>query len=94
LCARGPIYGDIVDAPIVAALNLTIDRNDVLLEPQRLDLAAMKHHHFVTVDSCAGNLVYRMLFVDGEEREVPLPQPGLFNVHKKSWSRSKEELDE
>jgi hypothetical protein len=35
-----------------------------------------------------------MLFTDGEEMEVPLPQPSLFNIHSRPWSRSKEELDE
>jgi hypothetical protein len=40
----------------------------------------MKLHYFVTANSCAGKLVYRMLFTDGEEREVPLPQPSLFSI--------------
>jgi hypothetical protein len=35
-----------------------------------------------------------MLFTDGDEREVPLPQPSLFSICRGSWSRSKEELDE
>ena len=35
-----------------------------------------------------------MLFIDGDEREIPLPQPDLFSVHRKPWSRSKEEVDE
>jgi hypothetical protein len=35
-----------------------------------------------------------MLFTDGEEREVPLPQPSLFSIHRRPWPRSKEELDE
>jgi hypothetical protein len=35
-----------------------------------------------------------MLFTDGEEREIPLPQPSLFSIHRRPWSRSKEELDE
>jgi hypothetical protein len=35
-----------------------------------------------------------MLFTDGEEREIPLPQPSLFSIHGRPWSRSKEELDE
>jgi hypothetical protein len=35
-----------------------------------------------------------MLFTNGEEREVPLPQPSLFRIHRRPWSRSKEELDE
>jgi hypothetical protein len=34
-----------------------------------------------------------MLFTDGDEREVPLPQPSLFSVYRRPWSRSKEELD-
>jgi hypothetical protein len=73
LAAREPIYGGIIAARIVAILGLSIAPNDILLVPQRLDLAAMKLHHFVTANSCAGKLVYRMLFTDGDEREVPLP---------------------
>jgi hypothetical protein len=34
-----------------------------------------------------------MLFTDGDEREVPLPQPSLFSICRRPWSRSKEELD-
>jgi hypothetical protein len=94
LATRGPIYGGIIPARIVAALGLSIAPHDILLAPQRLDLPAMKLHHFVTANSCAGKLVYRMLFTDGEEREVPLPQLSLFSIHSRSWSRSKEELDE
>jgi hypothetical protein len=74
-------------------LGLSVAPNDTLLVPQRLDLAAMKIHHFVTANSCAGKLVYKMLFTNGEEREVPLPQPSLFSVCKGPWSCSKEELD-
>jgi hypothetical protein len=66
----------------------------MLLTPQRLDLAAMKLHHFVTTNSCAGKLVYRMLFTDREKREVPLPQPSLFSIDNRPWSCTKEELDE
>jgi hypothetical protein len=94
LAARGPIYGGIIAVRIIVALGLSIAPNDILLVPQRLDLAAMKLHHFVTANSCAEKLVYRMLFTDGEEREVPLPQPSLFSIHRRPWSRSKEELDE
>jgi hypothetical protein len=83
LAARGPIYGGIFAAHIVATLGLPIAPHNILLAPQRLNLAAMKFHHFVTANSYVGKLVYRMLFIDGEEREVPLP-----------WSRSKVELDE
>src|SRR4051812_3188955 len=54
----------------------------------------MKFHQFVTAGLYEKNLVYRMLFADGEEREVPLPQPSLFSIRRKPWPRSKEELDE
>jgi hypothetical protein len=94
LAARGPIYGGIIAARIVAALELPVASHDILLTLQRLDLAAMKLHHFVTANSCAGKLVYRMLFTDGEEREVPLPQHSLFSIDNRPWSRMKEELDE
>jgi hypothetical protein len=94
LAVRGPIHGGIIAACIVAALGLSIAPNDVLLVPQRLDLVAMKLHHFVTANSCAGKLVYRMLFTDRDEREVPLPQPSLFSLCRRPWSQSKEELDE
>jgi hypothetical protein len=53
LAARGPIYGRIIAAHIIAALGLSVDPNDTLLTPQRLDLAAMKVHHFVIANSCA-----------------------------------------
>jgi hypothetical protein len=93
LAARGPIYGGIIATRIVSSLGLHIAPSDILLVPQRLDLAAMKLHHFVTANSCAGKLVYRILFTDGDEREVPLPQPSLFSVCMRTWSCSKEELD-
>jgi hypothetical protein len=94
LAARVPIYGGIIAACMVDALGLSIAPYDTLLVLQRLDLVAMKLHHFVTTNSCAGKLVYRMLFTDGEEREVPLPQPSLFSIYTRPWSRLKEELDE
>jgi hypothetical protein len=75
-------------------MGLSVDPNDILLTPQRLNLATMKVHHFVTANSCAGSLVYRMLFTDGDEREVPLAQPSLFSICRMPWPRSKEELDE
>jgi hypothetical protein len=94
LAARGPIYGGIIAVCIVAALGLSIAPNDTLLVPQRLDLAAMKIHHFVIANSCVGKLFYKMLFTDGDEREVPLSHPSLFSICRRPWSRSKEELDE
>ena len=94
LAAKGPIYGGIIAARVLAALGARVRPDDVLLTPQRLDLATMKSHQFVTSDSYTENLIYRVLFNDGDEREVPLPQPTLFSIRRKPWSRSKEELDE
>jgi hypothetical protein len=54
----------------------------------------MKLHHFVTASSSAGKLVYKILFTDGDEREVPLAQPSLFSICRRPWSHLKEELDE
>ncbi|KAK1610707.1 hypothetical protein QYE76_034380 [Lolium multiflorum] len=94
LSNRGPIFGGIIASHILAHLELPLDPTDVPLTPIRLDIAAMKSHQFVTVDSSSDNLVYRMLFADGDEREIPFPQPDLFSVDRKPWSRSKEEVDE
>ncbi|KAK1648313.1 hypothetical protein QYE76_066118 [Lolium multiflorum] len=79
---------------ILTHLRLPLDSNDVPLTPRRLDIAAMKSHHFVTTDSTIDNMVYRMLFADGNEKEIPLPQPGLFNIDRQSWSLTKEEVEE
>ena len=68
------------------SLDIPVDPNDELLPPYRLDLAAMKEHKFVTTRSHPGNIVYRMLFSDGDEKEVPLPQTALFSIHKRPWS--------
>src|SRR4051794_34357892 len=94
LATSGPIYGGFIASRILAALEILVDPNDELLVPESLDLAAMKGHQFVTANSFIGGLVYRMVFADGEEREVPLPQPNLFSICRKLWSHSKEELDE
>ena len=92
--AKGPIFGGIIAARILAYLGLSVDLNDELLTPQRLELAAMKGHHFITPNSHAGCLVYKVLFTDGSEKELPLPQPSLFSIFRKPLSLSKEELDE
>ncbi|KAK1684352.1 hypothetical protein QYE76_045200 [Lolium multiflorum] len=94
LSNKGPIFGGIIASRILAYLELPLDPNDVKIAPMRLDIAAMKSHQFVTADSRLDNIVYRVLFADGEEREVPLPQPDLFSINRKPWSRSKEEVDE
>ncbi|KAK1695824.1 hypothetical protein QYE76_012521 [Lolium multiflorum] len=94
LSNKGPIFGGIIASRILAHLDLPLDPTDVELTPARLDIAAMKSHQFVTTDSSMDNIVYRMLFADGDEREVLLPQTDLFSVHRKPWSRSKEEVDE
>ncbi|KAK1684680.1 hypothetical protein QYE76_045528 [Lolium multiflorum] len=94
LSNKGPIYGGIIASRILARLDLPLDPNDVEIPPVRLDIAAMKSHQFVTIDSSMDNIVYRMLFADGDEREVLLPQTDLFSIDRKPWSRSKEEVDE
>ncbi|KAK1619819.1 hypothetical protein QYE76_025336 [Lolium multiflorum] len=94
LSSRGPIFGGTIALRILTHLRLPLDSNDVPLTPRRLDIAAMKSHHFVTTDSTIDNMVYRMLFADGNEKEIPLPQPGLFNIDRKSWSLTKEEVEE
>ncbi|KAK1606048.1 hypothetical protein QYE76_029721, partial [Lolium multiflorum] len=94
LSNKGPIYGGIVASRIVAYLGLSVDPSDEKLIPIKLDIAAMKGHQFVTTNSNLENIVYRMLFIDGDEREIPLPQADLFSVRRRPWSRSKEEVDE
>ncbi|KAK1670931.1 hypothetical protein QYE76_059090 [Lolium multiflorum] len=94
LTTRGPIFGGTIALRVLTYLNLPIDPNDVPLAPRRLDITAMKSHHFVTTDSTLDNMVYRMLFSDGEEKEIPLPQPGLLSIDRQSWSCTKEEVDE
>ncbi|KAK1649327.1 hypothetical protein QYE76_067132 [Lolium multiflorum] len=94
LSNKGPIYGGIVASRIVAYLGLSVDPSDEKLIPIKLDIAAMKDHQFVTTNSNLENIVYRMLFIDGDEREIPLPQADLFSVRRRPWSRSKEEVDE
>ncbi|KAK1633013.1 hypothetical protein QYE76_007328 [Lolium multiflorum] len=94
LSSRGPIFGGTIALRILTHLRLPLDSNDVPLTPRRLDIAAMKSHHFVTTDSTIDNMVYRMLFADGDEKEIPLPQPGLFNIDRQSWSLTKEEVEE
>ncbi|KAK1663789.1 hypothetical protein QYE76_051948 [Lolium multiflorum] len=94
LSSRGPIFGGTIALRILTHLRLPLDSNDVPLTPRRLDIAAMKSHHFVTTDSTIDNMVYRMLFADGNEKEIPLPQLGLFNIDRQSWSLTKEEVEE
>ncbi|KAK1664582.1 hypothetical protein QYE76_052741 [Lolium multiflorum] len=94
LSSRGPIFGGTIALRILTHLEIPLDSNDVPLTPRRLDIAAMKSHHFVTTDSTIDNMVYRMLFADGNEKEIPLPQPGLFNIDRQSWSLTKEAVEE
>ncbi|KAK1618029.1 hypothetical protein QYE76_023546 [Lolium multiflorum] len=86
LSSRGPIFGGTIALRILTHLDIPLDSNDVPLTPRKLDIAAMKSHRFVTTDSTIDNMVYRMLFADGNEKEIPLPQPGLFNIDRQSWS--------
>lgn len=93
LAAKGPIYGGTIATRVLAHLNAHARSNDVPLAPERLDLAAMKRHNFVTSNSTLDNLCYKILFNDDTERGVPLPQPILFSIDRKPRSRSKEEWD-
>ncbi|KAK1631371.1 hypothetical protein QYE76_005686 [Lolium multiflorum] len=94
LSNRGPIFGGTIALRILTHLEIPLHPDDVPLTPRRLDITAMKSHHFVTTDSTIDNMVYRMLFADGDEKEIPLPQPGLFCIDRQPWSRTKEEVDE
>ncbi|KAK1628565.1 hypothetical protein QYE76_002880 [Lolium multiflorum] len=78
----------------IAPVDIPLDSNDVPLTPRKLDIAAMKSHHFVTTNSTIDNIVYKMLFADGNEKEIPLPQQGLFNIDRQSWSLTKEVVEE
>src|SRR4051812_3863374 len=80
LAASGPIYGGIIASRILVALEISVDPNDELLVPKSLYLAAMKGNQFFTANSFIGGLVYKMVFAEGEEREVPFPQPHLFSI--------------
>ncbi|KAK1664980.1 hypothetical protein QYE76_053139 [Lolium multiflorum] len=94
LSSRGPIFGGTIASRILTHLDIPLDSNDVPLTPRKLDIAAMKSHHFVTTNSTIDNIVYRMLFADGNEKEIPLPQQGLFNIDRQSWSLTKEVVEE
>ncbi|KAK1682595.1 hypothetical protein QYE76_043443 [Lolium multiflorum] len=94
LSSRGAIFGGTIALRILTHLDIPLDSNDVPLTPRKLDIAAMKSHRFVTTDSTIDNMVYRMLFADGNEKEIPLPQPGLFNIDRQSWSLTKEAVEE
>ncbi|KAK1663332.1 hypothetical protein QYE76_051491 [Lolium multiflorum] len=75
LSTKGPIFGGTIALRILTHLELPVDPNDVPLTPRRLDMIAMKSHQFVTTESTLDNMTYRMLFADGDEKEIPLPQP-------------------
>ncbi|KAK1679284.1 hypothetical protein QYE76_040132 [Lolium multiflorum] len=94
LSSRGPIFGGTIASRILTHLDLPLDSNDVPLTPRKLDIAAMKSHRFVTTNSTIDNIVYKMLFADGNEKEIPLPQQGLFNIDRQSWSLTKEVVEE
>ncbi|KAK1646172.1 hypothetical protein QYE76_063977 [Lolium multiflorum] len=94
LSSRGPIFGGTIASRILTHLDIPLDSNDVPLTPRKLDIAAMKSHHFVTNNSTIDNIVYKMLFADGNEKEIPLPQQGLFNIDRQSWSLTKEVVEE
>jgi hypothetical protein len=80
LSAKGPGYGGIIATCALLHYDLHVDPTDTLMVSPRLDLAAMKMHHFVTNDSTFGDLMYRLFFADREERHLPLPRQSLFSV--------------
>ena len=92
LATKGPIYGGIIASCVLAAYCLDVDPNDEILAPESLDLAAMIAHKFVTPGSTLNNLVYRTIFTNEAELEVPLPQPSLFSIHRNTLSYSREDL--
>ncbi|KAK1619710.1 hypothetical protein QYE76_025227 [Lolium multiflorum] len=94
LSSKGPIFGGTIALRILTHLDIPLDSNDVPLTPRKLDIAAMKSHRFVTTNSTIDNIVYKMLFADGNEKEIPLPQQGLFNIDRQSWSLTKEVVEE
>ena len=94
---RGPISGGIIASIMLATAMLPPREDDLELDFIRLDLAAMKSHHFVTYDSTLENLQYRLLFAFelDNPRLVRLPAPVLFNsVSRDGYSFPKEVLDE
>ncbi|KAK1648444.1 hypothetical protein QYE76_066249 [Lolium multiflorum] len=68
----------------------TIQRGKI----RNIQLPAIKYFAYYIATSILDNMVYRMLFADGNEKEIPLPQPGLFNIDRQSWSLTKEEVEE
>ncbi|KAK1662324.1 hypothetical protein QYE76_050483 [Lolium multiflorum] len=68
----------------------TIQRGKI----RNIQLPAIKYFAYYIATSILDNMVYRMLFADGDEKEIPLPQPGLFCIDRQPWSRTKEEVDE
>ncbi|KAK1630944.1 hypothetical protein QYE76_005259 [Lolium multiflorum] len=68
----------------------TIQRGKI----RNIQLPAIKYFAYYIATSILDNMVYRMLFADGDEKEIPLPQPGLFSIDRQPWSRTKEEVDE
>jgi hypothetical protein len=62
LAARGPIYGGIIAARIVAALGLSIAPNGILLVPERFDFNSILHYKFVSPHACLDNLSFEITF--------------------------------
>ncbi|KAK1664630.1 hypothetical protein QYE76_052789 [Lolium multiflorum] len=78
LSSRGPIFGGTIALRILTHLRLPLDSNDVPLTPRRLDITAMKSHHFVTTDSTIDNrdFYFRAL---GSLVVLSFPQPLSFS---------------
>ena len=79
---RGPIYGGIIASITLSFAGLPIREYDYEMPVSRLNLAAMKLHHFVTNDSTLENLQYRLLFAFDldNHRFVRIPAPILYDI--------------
>ena len=54
LASDGPIFGGLIATRVATALGIQVDPNDILLTPQRLDLAAMKAHNLLLLTLVQG----------------------------------------
>ena len=94
---RGTIYGGNIASIMLANAMLPPREDDFALDLIRLDLAAMKSHHYVSYDSTLENLQYRLLFACDlhNPRFVRLPAPVLFDTAvRDGYSFPEEVLDE
>ncbi|KAK1679914.1 hypothetical protein QYE76_040762 [Lolium multiflorum] len=63
----------------------TIQRGKI----RNIQLPAIKYFAYYIATS-----ILECCLLTGNEKEIPLPQPGLFNIDRQSWSLTKEEVEE